>query len=141
MLGADYGINDQSYGFAIGYQRYFSDRISLKGRLEYSKVDFPRSEYFSYILIPEFNYTLVSNFKNLYLNGKAGVALGNEILENEVFSKKNHFFYGESIGLSLELFLRYNIKTEISLEQRFLQRSLVSKYNPRLNIGIYFLLN
>lgn len=141
MLGAEYGINSQSYCFGIGYQRYFSDKVGFKGRMEYYRTDFPISDYSSYVLGPEFCYTLLSNYRNIYFNGKTGASLGYETLENEVFSEKSRLFYGEFIGLSLEMFIRYNVKAEISLEQRFLQRSLISKHHPRMSIGIYFLLN
>lgn len=140
MFGAIYGFNNHAESFALSYQRYLSDKLSPKVNLEYSHVNFDVSKYQTVCLNPELYYALLSNYKNLYFNAKAGVLLGFETLENEVFTREEKVYFGESVGFSAELFLIQWLKVEVGAEQRFLQKSIVSKYNTRISVSIYFLI-
>ncbi len=140
MFGVIYGLNNHTESFALSYQSYLSDKLSPKVNLEYGHVNFDVSKYKTICLNPELYYALLSNYKNLYFNAKAGLILGFETLENEVFTREEKVYFGESVGLSAELFPIQWMKVEIGAEQRFLQKSLVSKHNTRITFSLYFLI-
>ena len=141
MAGVWYGTGSFQKSLFISYQRYLSNRMGLKGSVEYSKVNFRVSDYSSYAILPKVNYTIFSNYRNFYLNAKAGGILGFEKVSNEAFGNKTGTYLGESIGSSCEIFISHNLKSEVGVEQRFLQKSLISNYYTHYYLSFYFALN
>jgi hypothetical protein len=141
MIGGGYGINKEQKSFLISYQRFLSNKLSYKGNVEYSLVSFQVSNYSSFAINPEGYYTIFSNYKNIYLNAKAGAHLGFESISNEAFGNKKRTYYGQAIGTSCEFFFTHNFKTELGIEQRFIQKSLISSYSTHYYISIYLAIN
>lgn len=141
MIGAGFGTGSHQKTYFLSYQRYMANNLSLKGNLEYTRVPFAVSSYSSFAVVPEGHFTLFSNYRNLYLNAKAGGTIGFETIRNEAFGNRQGTFFGQSLGAGVEFFFSHRLKSELGVEQRFIQKSLVTKYYTLYQLSVYLSFN
>lgn len=138
MYGVYAGLSNKTNIFGISYQNYLSRNIGIKINGGYEKRYFDLSDYNAFNINPEFLYTISTDKKLYYLNLKAGLLAGEEFTSNEILNKKKkNFYYGESLGVCLELFLASNFKIDLDFEQRFLQKSLIADYRYYFKLSTY----
>jgi hypothetical protein len=141
MFGGGYASNFQLNTIMLSGQSYYKDNIWFDAGLTYNRVDFKNSDYYSFSVYPSGYYTVLSNYKNLFLNAQIGCEAGFEYLNNYVFGNKNRFYFSESLGFKGEFYLRYNLKLEGSICQFIYQKSLALKYVTKFSLGMLMQIN
>lgn len=113
--------------------------MSLKTTSYFQAVDVYPTQGHIATIQPDFQYNFFKYRKFFYANAKLGMLTGIETLKNEVFPKSNpNIYYGETVGLGLEIFLWHRIKLDLDVEQQFWQGSLLANYRPFVKIGLNY---
>lgn len=136
-LGMSSGFSSRSFipGLSFQYHLSRSSRLGINAR--YDRIGFPLSRYQSFIVNPEYAYSLDRISRSTYFNLKGGLCAGFENAASGIFPSKRGVFFGENIGISLEYFLSRRFKIELCEEQFFFQRSLVLNADYYIGISLF----
>lgn len=138
MAGVAYGAGNQTSLYSFGVCYYLNSEMGLKAASYLQKVRFNITNFNGYYLQPDFFYSILNNHRSLYLNIKAGMLMGMEFWKNEMLEdEQTNFYYGETIGISLEWFISPNLKMELVAEQQFWHQSMLALYRPFVKLGFY----
>jgi|ERR1035437_2042060 hypothetical protein len=124
-------------GGSLNYTRYLNTKLYIGSSLELTSENIVLSKVITGQLLPEAGYTILKIGNNYFLDLKVNLMLGYEKITNPIFTRKNRFIVGESIGFKNEYFLSSKIKLDLDVCQRFWQIGR-KESNLVLTLGIFY---
>lgn len=129
------GIVERGFNIKTSYQYQVNDWLIARGRLGYETKTFKYNNLKQFMFEPEGLIPLVNAFNGMFVHAKAGLMVGREASESEVFGKYSATILGQQLGINCVYYFSKKLSAHAEVEQRFIQRSESGKYGFSLSLG------